>query len=69
MIDASNPNYSETLSKIEELKDLIEELEEKFSRQVPQGITNKLTLAKKDFLNWIEEAEFTLEEFRKYCRK
>ncbi|MCR4264460.1 MAG: hypothetical protein NUV98_07150 [Candidatus Roizmanbacteria bacterium] len=66
MINASRPNYSETLSKIEELKDLVEELEEKFSWQVPQGITNELTLAKKDFLNWIEEAEFTIENYKKY---
>jgi len=66
MIDASNPNYSETLSKIGELKDLIDYLEVKFLQQVPQGITNELTLVKNDFLNWIEEAEFTLENYKKY---
>ena len=66
MIDSSNPNYSETLSKIGELKDLIDYLEVKFLQQVPQGITNELTLVKNDFLNWIEEAEFTLENYKKY---
>lgn len=64
MINTSNPNYSETLSKIGELKDLIEELEEKFSCQVPQGITNEFALAKKDFLNWVEEAEFTIGNYK-----
>ena len=64
MIDASNPNYSETLSQIGELKDLIEELEGKFLWQIPHGITNELTFAKKGFLNWVEEAEFTLENYK-----
>ncbi len=62
-IDNSNPDYSGTLYKIEELKDLIQELEKRFSGQVPQGITNELAFAQKDFLDWIEEIEFTLGEF------
>ncbi len=69
MIDASNPNYSKTLSQLEKLTYLIEDLEEKFSSQLPQGLAEKFTSSKKDFLEWVEEIMFTLEEYRKNCRK
>jgi hypothetical protein len=64
MIDASNQNYSETLSQISELYDLVDEFEKKFYSQLPQGISNEITSTKEAFLNWIEEAEFTLQNYK-----
>ena len=64
MIDASNLNYSETLSQIGELYELIEKLEKNFYSQLPQGVSNKLTSAKDAFINWVEEAEFTLQNYK-----
>lgn len=64
MIDESNQNYSETLSQISELYDLVDELEKKFYSQLPQGISNEITSAKEVFINWIEEAEFTLQNYK-----
>ena len=60
MIDASNQNYSETLSQISELYGLVDELEKKFYSQLPQGISNEIISAKEVFINWVEEAEFVL---------
>jgi hypothetical protein len=59
----ANTNYTDTLLKIEELKSLIIELEKNIYNQIPQGITKEFDESKKDFLNWIEEIEFTLIEF------
>ena len=64
MIDASNPNYSETLFQIGELKSLIEELEEKLLSQIPQGITNEFISTKNEFLNWVDEIEFTIADYQ-----
>lgn len=66
MVDAREPNYSVTISQIEELKLLLARLEESFSLQLPQGITNKFLTAKDKILNWVDEAEFTLGDYIKY---
>lgn len=63
LIDNSNPHYSGTLDKLEELKDLIEELEERFAGQIGQGLANEFTLATKPFLEWVAEIEATLTEY------
>lgn len=65
MIDARKPNYLETILQIEELKFLVEKLEKNLWSQVPQGITDKFSATKNEFLNWIEEVEFTLENYQK----
>ena len=65
MIDARTPNYSETILQIEELESLITKLEKNISLQLPQGITNKFLATKNKFLNWVEEVEFTLENYKK----
>ncbi|MDP1760527.1 MAG: hypothetical protein Q8L01_03755 [Candidatus Woesebacteria bacterium] len=65
MINASNPNYQETISQIDELKFLIEKLENNVSLQLPQGVTNEFISAKNNFLNWVEEVEFTLGNYKK----
>ncbi|MDP3772069.1 MAG: hypothetical protein Q8Q94_01680 [bacterium] len=67
-VDNSNPDYSGTLDKIGELKDLLEELEERFSGQIGQGLAGKFALAEKPFLGWIEEIESTLIEYSGYRR-
>ncbi len=64
MIDVSKQNYTETLSQIGELCELIEKLEKKFYLQLPQEISNKATSTKDVFINWIEEAEFTLQNYK-----
>lgn len=67
MINASNLNYQETISQIDELKSLIEKLEKNVSSQLPQGITNEFISTKNDFLNWVEEVEFTLDNYKKWA--
>ena len=64
MINASNQNYSEILSQIAELQDLIVGLDKNISTQLPQGISNKFTSTKDAFMNWVEEAEFTLQNYK-----
>ena len=56
----SHPNYAETLLQIGELRSIIERLEANFNSQIPQGITNEFLIAKDMFLNWVDEAEFTI---------
>lgn len=65
MIDARNPNYSETISQIGELKFLIEKLEKNVSLQLPQGVANEFISTKNNFVNWVEEVEFTLDDYKK----
>ena len=64
MIDTRNQNYSETLSQIGELYELIDKLEKNFYSQLPQGISNEVTSAKEAYIDWIEEAEFTLQDYK-----
>ncbi len=64
MIDASKPNYLETTLKIEELRFLLEKLEKNILFQIPQGITNKFISTKNEFLNWVDEIEFTIEDYQ-----
>ncbi len=65
MIDARKPNYSETVDQTQELIFLIEKLEKNVLFQLPQGIANNFIATKNIFLNWIEEVEFTLENYKK----
>jgi len=62
MLDARDQNYSETLSQISELQDLIGRLEKNISVQLPQGISNEFISTKEVFMNWAEEAEFVLKQ-------
>lgn len=64
MIDASKPNYSETSLQIEELISLVEKLEKNILFQIPQGITNEFIATKNEFLNWVDEIEFTIEDYQ-----
>lgn len=65
MIDAINPNYTETLLQIDELKSSIEKIENNLSMQIPQGLHKKFTATKNNFLNWIEEIECTIQDYIK----
>jgi len=60
MIDTRNLNYTETLSQIEELKDLISKTEKNVSSQLPQGVASEFILRKNMFMNWVEEVESVL---------
>ena len=64
MIDASNPNYLETVLKIEELRSLLEKLEKNILLQIPQGITDEFIATKDKLLGWIDEIEFTIEDYQ-----
>lgn len=64
MIDTKNQNYSETLSQIEELQDLVDRLEKNISLQLPQGISNEFSSTKEAFMNWAKEAEFALQNYK-----
>ena len=64
MIDTRNQNYSETLSQMAELQDLISALEKNISLQLPQGVTDKFISSKEKFMNWVEEAEFVLQNYK-----
>jgi len=63
MIDARNPNYSETILQMEELKTILLKIERNALFQLPQDLTNKLFASKDNFMNWIDEAEFTLRNY------
>ena len=64
MIDTRNQNYSETLSQMAELQDLISALEKNISLQLPLGVTDKFISSKEKFMNWVEEAEFVLQNYK-----
>ncbi|OHA53945.1 MAG: hypothetical protein A2Z62_01330 [Candidatus Terrybacteria bacterium RIFCSPLOWO2_02_42_20] len=64
MIDTRNQNYSETLSQIAELQDLVDMLEKNISLQLPQGVVNKFISTKNKFINWVDEAEFILQDYK-----
>jgi len=51
MINARDQNYSETLSQIWELYDLIDRLEKNMYSQLPQGISNEFAFTKEAFIN------------------
>lgn len=63
-MNTADNNYSDTLLKIEKIKYLISELEQKVYSQIPQGIVNKFDESKKSLLNWIEEIEFTINDYQ-----
>ena len=64
MINTRNQNYSETLSQIAELQDLVDMLEKNISLQLPQGVANKFVSTKDKFISWVEEAEFILQDYK-----
>lgn len=63
MVDARYQNYSETIQQIEELRQVLKKLEKNIISQLPQGISSKFISTEYDFLNWVEEADFTLAEY------
>ncbi len=63
MIDASNPNYSETLQQIDELRSSVEEIERNLQMQVSQGLYEKFVSSKNVLMNWIDEIEFTIADY------
>lgn len=65
MIDASNPNYSETLRQIDELRSSMEGLDSKFFSEIPQGLKEEFDSSKGMLFHWIEEIEFTLQEYNR----
>lgn len=60
----ANTNYTSTLLKIEQLKNLILEFEKDIYNQIPQEITNQFDNSKLRFLNSLEEIEIALTEFK-----
>ncbi|PIR46808.1 MAG: hypothetical protein COV07_02395 [Candidatus Vogelbacteria bacterium CG10_big_fil_rev_8_21_14_0_10_45_14] len=64
MIDTRNQNYSETLLQIAKLQDLVDMLEKNIFSQLPQGVANKFISTKDKFINWVEEAEFILQDYK-----
>ena len=64
MIDTRNQNYLETLSQIAALQDLISVLEKNISLQLPQGVANEFSSSKNEFMNWVEETEFVLQNYK-----
>jgi len=66
VIDHSRPDYGETLSQIGELKDMIENVEKNLVSQVSQDIVNPFVIAKDRFVDWLEEAEFTISNYKHY---
>ncbi len=68
MVDARKPNYLETILQIEDLMFLIEKIEKNILSQLPQGITKEFLATKKEFFDWVEEAQFTLEEYNTKIR-
>ncbi|MBN2729799.1 MAG: hypothetical protein JXR53_11300 [Bacteroidales bacterium] len=56
-------NYIKTLEMCEELKTKLDELSELLNFSVNQGIANKFNDKKEDLKNWIEEIEFTINDY------
>lgn len=65
MIDASNPNYTETFRQIDDLRFTMEKIEKLFYLQIPQGLKSEFDLSKNTLLHWLEEIEFTLQDYNK----
>jgi hypothetical protein len=57
-------NYNDTLHKIEQLKLSLNDVQRSLINQIPQGITNEFEKSKSTILNWVEEIEITLNEFK-----
>lgn len=60
----ANTDYTDTLVKIESLKSIINDIQECIKNQIPQGITNNFDQKKDSFMNWIEETEVMLNQFK-----
>lgn len=56
-------NYTKTLDKCEEIKVKLNELTELLKFTANQGITNKFNTKKEDLKNWIEEIEFSINNY------
>ncbi len=65
MIDASNPNYPETFREIDDLRSSMEKLEKSFCYQIPQGLKSEFDSSKSTLFHWIEEIEFTLQNYKR----
>lgn len=69
MVDASNPDYLETLCQIDALRSSMLKLDERLSTQIPQGLQARFDSSKAPLFHWIDEIEFTLQEFNQsQCR-
>lgn len=56
-------NYTKTLDKCEEMKGKLNELSEFLNSVVNQEIAKKFNSKKEDLINWIEEIEFTINNY------
>ncbi|HQG38164.1 MAG TPA: hypothetical protein PLK15_03470 [Chitinophagales bacterium] len=60
----ANTNYTNTLQKIEQLKLSINNVQKNIENQIPQELTIEFEKSKLAFLNWVDEVEVTLNEFK-----
>lgn len=69
MIDASNPSYSETFRQIDEIRMSLKDLEKILYFQIPQGLKAEFDSSRDSLVHWIEEIEFTLQDYsQSQCR-
>lgn len=64
MIVREDQNYEKTLSQLGALQDLLDELEKNILVQLPSGIADGFISSKSTLLDWVEEAEFTLQDYK-----
>jgi hypothetical protein len=65
MIDASNPNYSETFRQIDELRSSMKKLDKNLFFQIPQGLKAEFDSSRDSLSHWIEEIESTLQVYNR----
>ena len=67
MVNVRYPNYKKTYEEIQNLKFVLEnldKLDDSISNQVPI-VAEEYFFSKKQFINWLEEIEFTLQDYHK----
>lgn len=58
-----NADYNKTLSLSEEVKDKLHQLSVVLNSSVNQGLKNEYDKKKNELINWIEEIEFTINNY------
>lgn len=60
----TDTNYALTLQKINEVVEAIENLDERVFMHIPQGVSIPYNSHKKRLLHWLEEMEYTVNDFK-----
>lgn len=63
-IITANTNSTLTINSIENIKNALLELEKTVFLHIPQGITVEYNTSKENLINWLDEMEFTVLNYK-----